>query len=532
MALITFVEKVRRAHEKTLDEGYDPEYGKAMATYLALGVDMAAAFSNTLARWENTSEAIKHAFGRQALPMVWDYAEVHPFSGSTASWQAGWEYYLKVIQHCTASTKDSQPCTTIQQGTATRLPYPDDHFDAVITDPPYYFNVTYADLADFFYVWVKRIAGGLYPDLFATPLTPKAQEIIEGAFWDTVRYKEKDRSWFEGMLTEAFREVHRVLKPEGIAVIVFAHKSTEAWEAIIQALVHSGLVLTASWPVHTEMKARLMGQETASLASSIYMVCRKRLEEKAAYFNEIRPAMEQRIREKLEQFWNEGIGGADFFISAIGPAVEVFGQYSRVERLSGKEVTVKELLQHVRRTVVQYALERILKSPQIGDMDNETLFYLLWRWTYNNARAPFDDARLLGQAVGVEVTKHWGPAGFIKKEKEYIRVLGPRERNKHLLQSRDAGSVRSDAMMIDVLHRCLLLWERSDRKAIGELLMATGYGAKDIFWQVAQAVSEVLPDGDKERQLLQGFLYGRKQYEAAARVEQCTLCDMNEEVGE
>jgi len=212
--------------------------------------------------------------------------------------------------------------------------------------------------------------------------------------------------------------------------------------------------------------------------------------------------------------------------------VEIFGQYSRVERLSGEEVTVRELLQHVRRTVVRFALERILKSPQIADVDNETLFYLLWRWTYNNARAPFDDARKLGQAVGVEVAEHWGRGGFIKKEKEYVRVLGPRAREEHLLKSREAQSVGPSAMMVDVLHRCLLLWQRSDRKAIGELLMTSGYGAKDIFWQVAQAISEVLPEGDKERQLLQGFLYGRQQYEAAAKVEQRTLFDMNEEVGE
>lgn len=530
LVLITFVEKVRRAHEQMLVQGYDAEYAKAVATYLALGVDMLAAFGTTLARWENTSEAIKHAFGRQALPMVWDYAEVHPFSGSTASWQAGWEYYLKVIEHSAASVKDSQPCATIQQGTATRLPYPDDHFDAVTTDPPYYDNVNYSVLSDFFYVWLKRTVGHVYCDLFATPLTPKSQEIVEDRY--RLGSREEAKAFFEEMLTEALCEMRRVLKTEGIAIIVFAHKSLDAWETVIQSLLRSGLVLTSSWPVHTEMKARLVAQETASLASSIYMVCRKRVEEKIAYFNEIRPAMEQRIQEKLGQFWNEGIAGADFFISAIGPAVEVFGQYSRVERLSGEEVTVRELLQYVRQTVVRFALERILKSPQIADVDNETLFYLLWRWTYNNARAPFDDARLLGQAVGVEVTKQWGPGGFIKKEKEYIRVLGPREREKHLLQSRDAGSVRPDAMMIDVLHRCLLLWERSDRKAIGELLMATGYGAKDIFWQVAQAVSEVLPDGDKERQLLQGFLYGRQQYEAAARAEQRTLFNMNEEVGE
>lgn len=529
LSLITFAENARRAHEHMLAAGYEPEYANAVVTYAGLALNRQASYTSTLCYWLDSLEAIGQTFAQgHSLPMKWDFVETNLLSGATADWLGALDWIARVIRHCSTASRDAAECG---QGTATRLSYPDDHFDAVITDPPYYDNVPYADLSDFFYVWLKRTVGHLYPDLFATPLTPKSQEIIE----DDTRHggdREKGRRFFEEMLTEAFKEIHRVLKPEGIAVIVFAHKSLDAWETVIQSLLGAGLVLSASWPVHTERRTRLRGYESASLASSIYMVCRKRVEERIAYFNEIHPDIEQQIRRKLEQFWNEGIGGADFFISAIGPAVEVFGQYSRVERLSGEEVTVKELLQHVRRTVVRFALERILKSPQIGGVDNETLFYLLWRWTYNNARAPFDDARKLGQAVGVEVTEHWGPGGFIKKEKEYIRVLSPTVREKYLLERRDADSVGPGAMMIDVLHCCLLLWQRSDRKAIGELLMTTGYGAKDIFWQVAQAISEVLPEGDKERQLLQGFLYGRQQYEAAAKVEQRTLFDMNEEVEE
>jgi len=154
-------------------------------------------------------------------------------------------------------------------------------------------------------------------------------------------------------------------------------------------------------------------------------------------------------------------------------------------------------------------------------VDTETRFYLLWRWTYNSVRAPFDDARKLAQAVGLELIEHWGRSGFIQKEKEFIRVLGPRERTlefrSHASGSGSMAATLQSAPMIDILHRCLLLWERGDRKAIGELLMQTGYGGKDIFWQVAQAISDVLPEGDKERQLLQGFLYGRREYEKVAR---------------
>ncbi|MFN3384772.1 MAG: hypothetical protein ACK401_07745 [Archaeoglobaceae archaeon] len=389
------------------------------------------------------------------------------------------------------------------QASAVSLPYPDNYFDAVITDPPYYDNVPYSYLSDFFYVWLKRTIGDLYPELFATPLTPKAEEIVayshgEGGF-------EGGKRFFEEKITQAFKEIYRVLKPDGIAVIVFAHKSTEAWETIINALLDSGLYLTASWPINTEMKARLRAKESAALASSIYMVCRKRAERKVAYFNEIKPEIEAKVKEKLEQFWNEGISGADFFISAIGPAVEVFGKYESVEKLSGEKVSVKELLEFVRKVVSEYALSKILRSPQLGGIDKETRFYLLWRWTYNKAKVYFDEARKLAQAVGLEITEEWSD-GFIKKEKEFISVLDAKERGKKFLEKAKFKT------MIDVIHACLLHWEQNKREEIIELLEKFGYLNSNEFWQVVQAISEVLPDGDKEKQMLQGFLYGKNGY--------------------
>lgn len=512
LALITFVEKVREAYKEMIEEGYDEGYVRAVVSYLALGVDRLADYGSMLCVWHVTKDIMAHTFGKQALGMVWDYMEANPFSESTGNWTGSFEYLLRVIEH--SSSSNYYPAI-VTQSSATSLPYSDNYFDAVITDPPYYINVPYADLSDFFYVWLKRTIGDLYPDLFATPLTPKAEEIVQMQHWDPVRYKEKDKLWFESMITKSFQEIYRVLKPEGIAVIVFAHKSTEAWETIINALLNSGLYLTASWPVHTEMKARLRAKESAALASSIYMVCRKRIESKTAYFNEIKPQIEERVKEKLDQFWNEGIGGSDFFISAIGPAMEVFGKYESVEKLSGEKVTAAELLDFVRKTVSEYALTKILKDPQLGGIDEETRFYLLWRWTYNGAKVPFDDARKLAQAIGVEITEQWGN-GFIKKDKEFISVLDAKDRGRKFLEKlTNPSSWTSNPHLIDVLHACLLCWEQNDRKTISEILQITGNHNNNAFWQVAQAISDVLPDGDKEKQMLQGFLYGRESYEKA-----------------
>ncbi len=516
LALITFAEKVRQAHARMLAEGADPEFAKAVATYLALAVDMTAAFCNTLARWENTSEAIKQLFSRQALPMIWDYAELNPFSGSTGSWSAGWEYYLSVLTHLTQIPAGESRPADVRQGSATALPWPDDFFDAVLTDPPYYINVPYADLSDFFYVWLKRTIGDLYPDLFATPLTPKSEEICQMQHWDPERYAEKTKEWFEKMLTKAFSEIRRVLKPDGIAVIVFAYPRTEAWEAVINALLNAGLYLTASWPIHTEMQARLRAQESAALASSIYMVCRKRpADAPVGDYRTVRQQMSARVSERLNQFWEEGIRGADFFMSAIGPAVEVFGKYRRVEKLSGEAVGVAELLEQVRRVVADYALQRILKSPQLGGLDQWTRFYLLWRWTYNHARVPFDEARKLATGMGVELSEQWVPGGLVQKVQEHIRVPGPQERmHDETFRRRERFET-----MIDALHMACALWNQNRIAELREHLSST-FGDNDLFWQVAQAISEVLPAGDKEKQILQGLLNSYRSGSVTSRPAQ------------
>ncbi len=526
LALITFVEKVRQVYDRIrgsefrvrnsefeVQEGKEKaspqslisnseEYAKAVVSYLGLIFDRLADKNSNLVVYNVVGEKVEHVFGRQALGMVWDYVEVNPFTD--VGWYNMQEWVERIIDHCSQIPRIPNPkpqIPIVSQSSAISLPYPDNYFDAVITDPPYYDNVPYSYLSDFFYVWLKRTIGDLYPDLFSTPLTPKSEEIVayshgEGGF-------EGGKKFFEEMIAKAFSEIHRVLKPEGIACIVFAHKSTDAWETIINALLNSGLYLTASWPVHTEMKARLRAKESATLASSIYMVCRKRTENKTAYFNEIKSQIESRIKEKLNQFWNEGIEGSDFFISAIGPAMEVFGKYENVEKISGEKVTAAELLEFVRKTVSEYALTRILKSPQLGGIDEETRFYLLWRWTYNSAKVHFDDARKLAQAVGIEITEEWGN-GFIKKDKEFISVSDAKERGAKFLEK---GKFEN---MIDVLHACLLWWEKNNKKAIQGILEETGNLNNNAFWQVAQAISEVLPEGEKEKQMLQGFLYGKE----------------------
>jgi len=387
----------------------------------------------------------------------------------------------------------------VVQCSATSLPYPDNYFDAVFTDPPYYDNVPYSYLSDFFYVWLKRTIGDLYPDLFSTPLTPKSKEIVA---YTNERSWEEAKEYFEENLKKSFQEIYRVLKPDGIATIVYTHKSTWGWEALINSLLDSNLVVKASWPIDTEMKARLRAKESAALASSIYFVCRKMKREETGWYNEVKEEIKKHIYQKLERLWQEGISGADFFIAGIGSAIEIFGKYEKVMDYEGNIIRADKLIEFVRELVTDYAVRQILHNGIAGELSPLTRFYLLWRWTYQEAKVEFDDARKLAQSAGIDLANEWNK-GFIIKDKEFIRVLGPQERNlKELEDSKE---------LIDVLHYVLLLWKEERREDMKKVLSDTGFGNKDAFYRVAQAISETLPNDSKEKKLLDGFLSGKEK---------------------
>jgi putative DNA methylase len=544
LALVTFADLVRRAHAEMLAQGADPEFAKAVATYLALTVNRMAASYNTLCRWQPVGEKIASVFSRQALPMVWDYVEANIFGDATRSWNELFQDASSVLKHlCSLPIRDVSH--QAQHGSATDLPWGDDFFDAVITDPPYYDNVNYSNLSDFFYVWLKRTVGHLHPDLFATPLTPKSQEMVADAYRFDGR--EGAKQHFEAMLLQSFREIRRVLKPDGIAVIVFAHKTTEAWETVLGALTEAGLRTTMAWPIHTEMQARLLAQESAALASSLYIVCRKRQGAATGYWSEVRRETRELVERRLQRFWDAGIRGADMFISAIGAGMEVFTRYARVETVSGDPVSMGEFLQEVRQVVAKFALRRVLHEPAVAsELDALTRFYLLYRWAYGRAEAPFDEARKLATSVGLELTQAWGAGEVVQQDKERVRVrahyerawgvrpgakggrgrpprsrggvpseqlslvamLIPSEVKEEAIAAWDALRARGRQSLIEAIQLAAALWEANQISRLHEWL-GEGYADRPAFWLTAQAISEMLPDGDRERRVLQGLLAHR-----------------------
>ena len=425
----------------------------------------------------------------------------NPYSILTGNWLSQVEITSEIISQL-SSTLFPQSAV-VSHFSATDIPYPDEFFDAIFTDPPYYNSVPYADLSDFFYVWLKRTVGALHPEFFSTPLAPKNNEITEMAGWDPKRYAHKDKSFFEENLKKSFQEIYRVLNFNGVTIIVYAHKSTEGWETLINSLLDSGLIMTGAWPLRTEMATRLTANESAALASSIYIVARKMKRPPTGFYNEVKAEMTTHLNTKLHRLWEEGLSGADFFIAAIGSAIEVFGKYEKVIDFEGEVIRADRLLDDVREIATDYAVRQILHNGFAGEISDLTRFYVLWRWEYREARVPFDEARKLAQSCGVDLAQEWGGISFIKKEKQFIRVLGP--------QTRALDDLSNAKELIDTLHKVLLLWEKGQRDEMLRVLRDSDFGDSEAFYRVAQAISETLPIESREKKLLDGFLAGRER---------------------
>ncbi len=510
LTLITFVDKIRDAYSKiSLEE--ESEYAKAIVTYLALNLDRLAAYCSTLGYWHVTGEKISPAMQRQAIAMVFDYVESVPFATSF-SWRTNLNWILRVIEKSYDIPKNPID-VEIRQASATALEYPSGYFDAVFTDPPYYDNVPYSYLSDYYYVWAKRTVGHLYPELFSTPLSPKKNEIV--AYSHGAGGFNEGKQFFEENLSKAFKEIHRVLKSGGVTIIVFAHKSTKGWETLINSLLDSGLIITGAWPIHTEMTGRLRARESAALASSIYIVARKIERNTTAIYKDVKKELESYLTEKLERLWSEDIGGADFFIAAIGSAIEVFGKYEKVIDYEGTTIRADRLLDDVRQMATDFAIRQILQNGFSTQISPLTRFYLLYRWNYNVTKIQFDEARKLAQSCGIDLTDQWGERTFIRKQKEFIKVVGPKERK--------IEDVKDSTLLIDILHYILLLWEKGSKEQISKILTEKKLENSEMFWRVAQAISETLPTQNKEKKLLDGFLAGRTGYQSEDRYEQETL---------
>ncbi|NLG32740.1 MAG: DUF1156 domain-containing protein, partial [Syntrophomonadaceae bacterium] len=330
LAITTLARLIKTLEEKLISKG-NMGFEHAVITCLALALDRQVDYLSSLTLWANTGEFIAHTFGRQALPMVWEWPECQPFANGSGNWEGATNWVALVIE------KTSNGINRIGQAetaSAVNNPLPNDIAQCLFTDPPYYDAVPYADLADYFYVWIKRTIGWLYPQVIQDYLTPKQEQAI---VWHPGSIEEKKH--YENKMSQALSEGRRYLSPEGIGCIVFAHKSTEGWEAQLQAMVDAGWVITASWPIDTERPGRVNSIGTASLASSIHLICRplenqygSLLTDIIGDWRDVLQELPKRIHEWMPRLAENGVVGADAIFACLGPALEVFSRYSSVEK--------------------------------------------------------------------------------------------------------------------------------------------------------------------------------------------------------
>lgn len=512
VSLTHFARLVAEAYAAMVQDGVEHSYAEAVATYLGLAVDRLADRGSSLCRWDSSPkmEALVNTFARQALPMVWDYGEGVPFSEAAGGFTTciSWILYFLELEGGAASYDPA--LVTLADARVDRS-----RIDIVVTDPPYYDAINYADLSDFFYVWLKRSIGFLHPELLSIPLTPKKQQLVvnfyaqNGSNSDTERKEFARRHYIDGM-SQAFGAMSRALQPSGLVGVVFAHTGADAWTTLIEGLLHSRLIPIASWPIDTELQNKTSASSRANLKTSVWMACRPRdMEAGEAFIEDVLAEMRPVMRERLLYFWGQGIRGADFFISAIGPALSVFGRHSQVFRPDGSEVTVREFLDLVRRESSQVALEQVLHGADLGTVDSLSRLFVAWVWSHSRAPLDAGEAIALCLATGAdyrEVVRQDSIAAEVKDgSKKVAKLRSIRERGA---QDDTLGkdTPARPAPLIDQLQRAAHLWSLNHPAELAAFRLLLGEPRWAALRVLGQAIAECLPDGDEDRRLLLGLL--------------------------
>ena len=400
LAMCTFAAGVRTTYDAMLADGMAEDRAAAVATALGLVTDKVADRLSTLCRLDVSNEGGTNTFARQALSMVWDFWEANPFGGASGDVRK----YLNETADLIETLAVGQPARCVR-GSATSLPLIDESQDAVITDPPYYDNISYADLSDFFYVWLKRSVGFLYPEHLGGHLTPKRNEAVVSPYRHH-GHKDEARAFYEQMMADSFAEAHRVLRPGAPLVCIYAHKTTLGWATLVDALRTAGFTITEAWPLDTEMPERAVGQGTASLASSIFLVARKRLDGVGVGDEgDVMPELDGIISERLERLQQLGVSGSDLVIATVGAGLRALTRYERVEQDNGELLPAERFL----ATVQTKVLDAIFGA--LASADPVTRYYLAAQYSYGYAAVPFDEANNLARMTSVDLDSQNGLTG-------------------------------------------------------------------------------------------------------------------------
>ena len=436
VALTTFCDLVREARIHVEEHsGGDSAYASAVATYIACAVDKAANYWSSLCAWYQTKEILVSTFGLPVLGIVWDYAEANPFSNSSGNWMLGIEQAAKSLD-----TAPAYGLAQVQQRDAAS------HIDRpgtwmISTDPPYYDNVPYADLSDFFYVWLRHSLGNVYPELFSTLLAPKAQEIVA----DPVRQggQENAQRFFETGLEQAFDRMREAENPMYPLTVYYAFKQAEheeddrhtnggtlvrastGWKTMLQGLLRAGFSITGTWPIRTEQGGGLREVGRNSLASSIVLVCHPRsIDTSLTTRRDFLNALKRELPKALRDLQRGNIAPVDLTQAAIGPGMAVFSRYSKVLESDGTPMRVRTALQLINQT-----LDEVL-AEQDGEYDADTRWAVAWFEQFGIDEGPYGMAETLSKAKNTVVSA-LVEAGILRAKSGKVRLLRREEFSSH-----------------------------------------------------------------------------------------------------
>jgi putative DNA methylase len=544
VALGTFVKHTRAARDAMLSDGYPPEWVEAVVAYLTANLSKAVHLACTLCTWHVGNEQIRQVFSRYALPITWDFAESAPPGQHAGSYLSMLESTVAAVRTSlrAASTSSITPKARCQ---SALLPNATEELDVVVTDPPYYDAIPYSDAMDFFYIWLRRTLAGISPEMdtaFSETLGPKWDhqrqdgELID----DASRFggdAEESRAAYEGGMFRAFRVCQDLLTPQGVLVVVFANKQPNAWETLVSSIVRAGFVVDGSWPIQTELSSRTRALTSAALASSVWLVCRKRPETaRPGWDSQVLQEMRARIYDRLRDFWDAGIRGPDFVWAATGPALEAYSKHPVVKKADEPNavLTVSEFLHHVRRIVVDYVVGRVLsrdgESEEAAALDTATIYYLLHRHDFGFTEAPVGACILYAQSCnlrdrdladrydlvsftsGKAVEEEEELEGEEAEEEEEERGSGSKMRLKRWDQRR-GKSLGLDAEgwpapLIDQVHRIMRLWREGDVRKVDDYIEERGLRRNPLFPRLLQALVELARKDNQaeERTLLETIM--------------------------
>jgi len=474
--------------ENFFHRSHDSEYKKALHVYLTFLINRILMRNSRHNTWHLHQDTIEKVFGRQAISMVFDYPEMYPFSKFTSS-------AIGQLSQITDYIANESRCFNVANcenaTSGDKSQFKEKEIDVVVTDPPYYDAIAYADLSDFFYIWMKRTLSEEFPLNFSTPQTPKSEECTALKHHHNESY-ENAKNHFENKLHQIFSAIESQTKD--LVSIMFAHQSTEAWTTLCNSILNSNMNITGSWAVETENTAGLK-QDKAFLSSSVTVSCIPSQTNGTGDYKTVKAAIKEKVAAEVEELYKLGFRGADLLTACFGQAVSEFGKYEKVEKADGSEVTVAELLEMARES----AFNALLRG---FDGDDFTKFYIGWLQLNGFTESDYDDAMRIvqvGLSIGVQevISEH-----LLLKKGSKIVLANCDERNEI---SKNLGEKR-EAHLIDKAHKLMKLYKGTHRTPMLRYIAEHADSPDSVIWRVITSLDELLPKDCDDHKMTRGLL--------------------------